>query len=388
MTICEALRRLDLIDSMKQHKSGRALYPELLLVTTNKNRPDLIITARSIFQLSRTCRYLRKVTSPSLLKNIRLSPFYSISPNEPGYLSVIRQVKSLHLNGDQELRHVKGLAVAFSSRFSSGDGDTASKGELRNEIHGLLRRLPNLRHLTVIRLGLDAPLMQSIPTLSLEHLWLWGAETDERVANDSLTSMTEPALKLQSLVVRESLQRGVMSIPPNWISRLIGPTMQDLAVDGDVLNPTNLPNLPGLEFLEVSSGSRAARIGPSVLSMLSKTPNLKEVALELKAPPGYPSNTFPTHSHLQRIMCHSSWLRYLIPGSSVTTAKVLCDSRLDLQEFSEILHEGNVPLRNLSLTYTSVWPQGAWSPDDLEQVVRCFPELEIFRFRMQDPKVG
>ncbi|KIO26868.1 hypothetical protein M407DRAFT_23926 [Tulasnella calospora MUT 4182] len=388
MAVCEALRRLDLIDAMKQHELWEPVYHELLLTTRNKNRPGLILTAHSILPLSRTCRYLHRVTSPSLLKNIRLSPFYPISPRGSAYLAMIRQVESLHLNGNQRLRHVRGLAVACPPHGASKEEDKASGGELRNQIRSLLIRLPNLRHLTLASMKLDAPLMQSIPILPLEHLWLLVPEAENPVTGGTLTLTTEPKIKLRSLVVRERRRRDAVFIPANWISQFIGPTMQDLAFDRDVLGSSELPVLPDLEFLQVPATSRFGRIGQSVPSLLSKAPNLKDVTLELEAPPWDPSSTFPTYSRLQHIVCNSSWLRYLIPGSSVTIAKVSCDSQIAMQELSEILHEGSVPLRNLRLTYSSVRAREPWSPDDLEYVVRCFPELEICRIEMQDPTVA
>ncbi|KAG8945118.1 hypothetical protein FRC04_001184 [Tulasnella sp. 424] len=388
MVVCEALHRMDLIDATNQHKSEQAEYPELLRKTTNKKRPNLIITARSILPLSKTCRYLHKVTSPSLLEKIRFSPPYSISPDDPGYLSVVRQIKSLQLNDDQRLQHVKGFAVELPSRHFPEDHDREQKNELNSQIGKILLRLPNLRHLTVIGMKLDGYLMQTIPTLPLEHLWLWNVGPENPNADGSLLSSTPPRIKLRSLLVRESQRRGDTPISAKWIDQIIGPTMQDLDFDGDFLEASKLPSLPELKFLEVKGSSRAPRVSQTALSVLSKTPNLKEAVLELKVAPEYPPNSLPALNNLQRIVCHSTWLRYLVPGRSITTAKVLCDSRIPGEEFSEMLCEGNVPLRNLSLTYARVWPQGAWIPDDVEHVVRYFPELEIFRFRMQDPKVG
>ncbi|KAG8901101.1 hypothetical protein FRC01_009924, partial [Tulasnella sp. 417] len=386
--VCEALRRLDLIDSMKPHGLGPQVYPDMRRMTTNINRPDPIITARSILRLSQTCRYLHRVSSSSLMKYIRVSPLWSFPARESGYRSAIRQTKSLHLNNNQSLQQVRGFAVDIPTQFILRDGETIDEAELRSQIHGLLMRLPNLRHLTVIGIALDTPLMWRISTMPLEHLGL------RTLGLDFLTFFrfiptTEPRIKLRSLVVYDISSEDVVSVPASWMSQLIGPTMQDLALDGSFLDLLDLPILPDLESLEIPDSFHVHQISPSLVSgLLSRVPNLKEVALELPAELQHPFNIFPELSHLQRIVCHSSWLRYLVPARPITTAEVICDPLVRVEEVSEILNEGSVPLRNLSLIYIEVGSHQAWSPDDLESVVRNAPELETLRLRMPHARIA
>ncbi|KAG9021531.1 hypothetical protein FS837_007188, partial [Tulasnella sp. UAMH 9824] len=174
----------------------------------------------------------------------------------------------------------------------------------------------------------------------------------------------------------------------NWISQLIGAAMQDLSFDMGALVPTVLPVLPDLEFLEGPPIGRIDLISPSMLSgMLSKMPNLKEMALESEAAQGDPFDTIPALAHLERVVCHVTWLGFLVPGRPVTTAKVLCDSRVRGQELFEILHNGSVPLHDLTLTYPMERENPTWSPDCLEPAARHLPELEIIHLRIYDQEV-
>ncbi|KAG8909462.1 hypothetical protein FRC00_010057, partial [Tulasnella sp. 408] len=383
IAVCAALRRIDLIDITTQEKPSEKVYPELLRNTTNKNRPDPIITAVSIAQLSQTCRYLYKVTSPSLLETIRLrSPLHG--NGELQYRSVIQKVMSLQSNSNQTLRHVKEFAVAFPSMFNTATAD--SRSDLRNQLGHLLMRFPNLRHLTVIGMALDAPLMHNIRNLPLEHLWLWDVQPEDPIADDTFIPTTTPKTNLRSLVLyeRANLWRGESFIPMNWISQLIGTAMQDLSFDSGALVPPFLPVLPDLEFLEGPDIIGGYRASPSILSgMLSKMPNLKEVALEGTAAYGDPANTIPALAHLECVVYHVSWLGFFIPGRPVTTAKVLCDSQVRMRELLELLGKSSVPLRDLTLIDPITW-----SPYNRDPFARYLRDLEILRLKTQYNNVG
>ncbi|KAG8924767.1 hypothetical protein FRC00_004754, partial [Tulasnella sp. 408] len=226
IAVCEALRRLDSIDVANRKNAQEDGYAELQRKTTNKNRPDMIITAVSILQLSQTCRYLHKVTSPSLLETIRLSPPSGVA-YESRYLSVIEQVKSLQLNSNQRLQHVRGFAVALQYLMWEANRDHGNN--LRDRICHLLTRFPNLRHLTVILMPLDAPLMRTILTLPLEHLWLFHVKPDNPITDHTFIFTTAPKIKLQSFLLWQQALHGVDEprIPVNWISQLIGTAMQE-----------------------------------------------------------------------------------------------------------------------------------------------------------------
>ncbi|KAG8952539.1 hypothetical protein FRC00_006742 [Tulasnella sp. 408] len=237
-------------------------------------------------------------------------------------------------------------------------------------------------------MALDAPLMHNILTLPLEHLCLWNVKPDGRTADQTFHLITAPRIKLRSLVLLDDSWRSNSLIPINWVSQLIGTTMRDLSLDASELVPPALPVLPDLEVLEFPAAIHTSMISPSMLyGLLSKTPNLKETAVQVKATPGDPADTIPALSHLERVMCHGSWLHSLVPGRPITTAKVLCDSQVRVRELFETLHEGNVPLRDLALTYAAEWGHPTWSPDDLEPVARCLPELETFRLHVEDYKL-
>ncbi|KAG9029272.1 hypothetical protein FS837_003600 [Tulasnella sp. UAMH 9824] len=200
-------------------------------------------------------------------------------------------------------------------------------------------------------------------------------------------------MELRSLVLwedrwREDRWHDGPSIPMNWISQLIGTAMQDLSFDMGPLVPPVLLVLPNLEFLENPGIGRSYRAKPSILSgVLSKTPNLKDLALEGEAAQGDPVNTIPALDHLRPVVCHASWLGFLIPGRPIMTAEILCDSRVRVQGLFEILQKGSVPLRDLTLTYPIERGHPTWSPDDLEPVARYLPELEILRLTIEDPKM-
>ncbi|KAG9035644.1 hypothetical protein FS837_001853 [Tulasnella sp. UAMH 9824] len=150
--------------------------------------------------------------------------------------------------------------------------------------------------------------------------------------------------------------------------------MQNLSFKPSEWVLSALPVLPDLEVLDVPGISL---LDSSMLyRVLSRTPNLKELALGGEALPGDPVDTIPALSHLDRIVCHTSWLPYLIPRRPITTAEVLCDSRVRVQEVFKILQKGSVSLRDLTLTY-EYWSHSAWSPNDLEPVARYLPELEV-----------
>ncbi|KAG9025487.1 hypothetical protein FS837_004917 [Tulasnella sp. UAMH 9824] len=366
-------------------RSWEKVYPELERTTTNKNRPDPLTTGYSILPLSQTCRYLYKVTSPFLLETIRLGPS-SFGDGVSEYLSVIQQVKSLQLNSNQRLQHVKGFGVAFSHLLKFVN--TGHKSDLRNQICHLLTRFPNLRHLAVVGMALDLQLMHGILALPLEHLFLSNVEPDNPIANHTFIPTTTPRINLRSLVLPVDLSHDFLCIPANWISQLIGKAMQDLAIDANELVPPALPVLPNLELLEVPAYFRMDLIRPSALyGFLSKTPNLKELAVDIPAAPADP-DTIPVLTHLERIVCHASWLPVLIPGRPITTAKVLCDSQVRVRELFEVLHKGSAPLRDLTLTYAITWGPLRLSPDDLEPIARYLPELEILRLENQDTQVG
>ncbi|KAG9035645.1 hypothetical protein FS837_001854 [Tulasnella sp. UAMH 9824] len=389
IAVCETLRGLDLIDSINQHISWGEQLPELRHTTINKNRPDPIITAVSILQLSQTCSYLHEAALPSLLKNIRLRPLSLSGNGRSSYLSVIQQVKSLQLNGNERLQHVKGFAVAFPGILKGEDTDY--KRDLREQICNLLIRLTNLRHLTFTGMGLDVSLMQNIVTLPLEHFWLWSAGLNYGSAHHKSVVTAEPRIRLRSLVTQRQSWRDEGSMPTEWMSQLIGPTMKDLVLDWDHLDSPNFPVVPDLEFLEVVAVTFGPRyVSPSMLSgVLSKMPNLREAWFQLMLIPENPSITFPTLPHLQRVACHSFWLQFLIPGRPITTAEVLYDTQIPVEELCKTLQEGSVPLRNLSLIYTfdHGQPQGTWSPDDLEPIAHYLPELETLRLQIRDAKV-
>ncbi|KAG9023458.1 hypothetical protein FS837_005791, partial [Tulasnella sp. UAMH 9824] len=266
------------------------------------------------------------------------------------YVSALRRLESLLMNSDQRLEQVRGFAVDLPPQYISWN-DTTDKVKFRKGIRNLLTRLPNLRHLTLLQIELDVPLLQSIPAMPLEHLSLWGATLDKPITDGALAVTTEPRIKLRSLAFWEGERLGAASIPANWISQVIGPSMQDLAIAGSELGLSGLPVVPALEFLEVRDHFDTPRMRQdAVLTLLWRTPNLKEVALKLKttSPPG----SFPALSGLQRIVCHASWLRYLLlPGRPITTAEVSFDSRVRVRELFDILHEQSVPLRDLTLNY-------------------------------------
>ncbi|KAG8924766.1 hypothetical protein FRC00_004753 [Tulasnella sp. 408] len=383
IAVCDALRQLDLIDVTNQERPWQNTYLELLRNTTNKNRPDPIITASSILQLSQTCRYLHKVTSPSLLETIRFRPPSRGDP-ESRYLSVIQQVKSLQLNSNQRLQHVRAFAVAFPHVLKREKTDGSS--DLRNQLCNLLMSFPNLRHLTVIGMALDASLMHNIVTLPLEHLWLWDVHPDDPIVDDTFIPTITPKINLRSLVLHEQAGswRDGSYLPMNWISQLIGTAMQDLLFDSGVLLPPLLPVLPDLECLEGPDITRPYHVSPNILSgVLFKMPNLKEVALEGKAADGDPVNTIPALAHLERVVCDVSWLGFLIPGRPVATAKVLCDSRVPMRELFEILGKSSVPLRDLTLIHPFAWP-----PDKFDLFARHVRDLEIFRLKVYSHEVG
>ncbi|KAG9021500.1 hypothetical protein FS837_007203 [Tulasnella sp. UAMH 9824] len=403
IAVCDALRRLDLIDATNWkkpgykpgYKPGWNIHPELYSKTTNKYRPDPIITARSILQLSHTCRYLHKVTSTSLLETIRLGPASSGGDLKSRCLLMIQQAKSLHLNSDQRLQHVRAFAVAMppAVRYEYSDYGI-DEIDLRNQICHLLPRFPNLRHLTVIDMPLDAPFMHTILTLPLEHLYLWHVWPDNPIADHTFNLTTIPKIELRSLVLKvpsvgRLFGRSKPSIPISWTHQLIGAAMQELSIEAIELVEPVSPTLPDLEFLEVLGDSLMDRIRPGVLNgLLSKTPNLKEAVLDVKAAPGDPTDTRPALSRLERVMCHASWLPILVPRRPITTVNVLCDYQVRVQELFEILHEGSVPLRDLSLTYVSRSGPQTWSPDDLEPIGRYLPELETLHLKIWDSKVG
>ncbi|KAG9021218.1 hypothetical protein FS837_007472 [Tulasnella sp. UAMH 9824] len=396
IAVCDALRRLDLIDATNWNKPGYKpgwnAHPELYPKTTNKYRPDPIITAVSILQLSQTCRYLHKVTLTSLLETIRLVPPSSGGDTKSRCLSMIQQVKSLHLNGDQRLQHVRAFAVAISHvlgmEFSEYEID------LRNQICRLLIRFPNLRHLTVIDMPLDAPFMHTILTLPLDHLYLWNACPDNPIADHTFNLTTTPKIELRSLVlivpsVGRLFGRLEPYLPISWTNHLIGAVMHDLSIEAIELVAPVAPVLPDLEFLEVRGDLLMDRIRPGVFdSLLSKTPNLKEAVLDVKAAPGDLTDTRPALSRLERVVCRPCWLPILIPRRQITTVDVLCDYQVRVQELFEILHESSVPLRDLTLTYSADVRRQTWSPDDLEPVARYLPELETLRLKIWDSKVG
>ncbi|KAG8912904.1 hypothetical protein FRC00_003520 [Tulasnella sp. 408] len=389
IAICDALRRLDLIDSIKQRESWGEELPELRRSTMNENRPDPVMTAVSVFRLSQTCRYLHEAALPSLLENIRLRPPSLSGNGMSGYLSVVQQVKSLQLNGNERLQHVKGFAVAFPGILKGEDTDY--KRGLRNQICHLLIRLTNLRHLTFIGMGLDVPLMQIIVSLPLEHFWLWSSGINYPPAYHTSAVTAAPRIRLRSFVGQRQSWRDEGSIPATWMNQLIGPTMQDLVLDWSQLDSPNFPVVPDLEFLEVVAVTFGPRyVSPSRLSsVLSKMPNLKDAWFQLILTPENPSSTFPALPRLQRVTCHSFWLQFLIPGRSITTAEVLYDTQIPVEELCKILHEGSVPLRDLSLIYTydRDRPQVAWSSDDLEPIARYLPELETLRLWTRDANV-
>ncbi|KAG8901149.1 hypothetical protein FRC01_009912, partial [Tulasnella sp. 417] len=224
--------------------------------------------------------------------------------------------------------------------------------------------------------------------MPLEHLGLQTLGLDFFTYFNFIPT-TEPRIKLRSLVVYDVSLENEVSVPTRWIRQLIGPTTQDLALDGRFLDLSDLPVLPNLEFLEVPDSFHAHQISPSFISgLLSRVPNLKEVALELQAELEHPFDIFPELSHLQCIVCHSSWLRYLVPARPITTANVTCDPLVRVEEVSEILGQGSVPLRNLSLIYIRVGSNQAWSPDDLESVVRNAPELETLRLKAPHARIA
>ncbi|KAG9025486.1 hypothetical protein FS837_004916 [Tulasnella sp. UAMH 9824] len=360
IAVCDALRRLDLTDITIPSKSRTKGYPELQrlpVATANKNRPDPIINVVSILPLSHTCRYLHKVTSPSLLETIRIAP-PSVGGGKLRYRSLMQQIKSLQLNNNQRLQHVKGFAVLSSHVLKEVHGRDY-ESELRNKISHLLMRFPNLHHLTVIGMELDGPFMHNILTLPLEHLWLWNVEPDNPDTFHTFAPATTPKINLRSLVLEDSWS-DYPSVPVDWISQLIGPSMQDLSIEANDL----------------------------VYGLLSKTPNLKEVAIEVDAALDDPADAIPALPHLERAVCRASWLPVLLPGRPIATVKVLCTPQVRVQELFEVLHKGSVSLRDLTLTYTNEWPRPTWSPDDLEPLSRSLPELEILRLRIRDPKMA
>ncbi|KAG8914029.1 hypothetical protein FRC01_004253, partial [Tulasnella sp. 417] len=144
--VFEALLQLDLFDSGLTYW----LQLEAQRANTNPNRLDPIFTAHSILYLSQTCRYLHKVTPPFAMKYILLRWPRSVRRAEWSYRSWIRQIQSVRLNSNQRLQLVTGLTVEIES-LSLPDGvDPIGELELRSQIHDLLIRLPNLRHLTVV----------------------------------------------------------------------------------------------------------------------------------------------------------------------------------------------------------------------------------------------
>ncbi|KAG8908727.1 hypothetical protein FRC01_007258, partial [Tulasnella sp. 417] len=372
--VCEALRQLDLIDSVEKYGLGLI---DARPTATNTNRPDPIFTAHSILRLSQTCRYLHQATSPSVMEYIRVCPIKPIRSPEWSCRSPIGRIKSLHLNSDQRLKLVRGFAVGIDSAWIFERVDPIEEPELRSQIHDLLIRLPNLHHLTVAGIALDAPLMQRISTLPLEHLGLRIFGLDNSMTHLPSTPMTEPKVKLRSLVAYDCSTWGKPKPDANWVRQLMGPTLQDLTLDGSFWNPSDLPVLPDLEFLRIPHELNPAAVSPSMLSgLLSGSPNLKEAVLLVPLGMRHPYITFPELPHLQHIYCPFFWLRYLVPGRPITTATVMCDPWVQLEKVCEILSEGSGSLRDLSLDYSTPGPEFEWSPDELEPVVRHFPELE------------
>ncbi|KAG8917958.1 hypothetical protein FRC01_002111, partial [Tulasnella sp. 417] len=321
------------------------------------------------------------------MEYIRVCPLSSIQSVQWSCRSTIGRIKSLLLNGDQRLQLVKGFAVEIASPSFPDREPPIEEPELRSQIHDLLIRLPNLHHLTVVGIALDAPLMQRVSTLPLEHLELRIFGLENSMTHPPLTPMTEPKVKLRSLVAYDCSAWNESKPDANWIRQLMGPTLQDLTLDGSLWNPLDLPVLPDLEFLQIPSTFHAGEVSPSMLSgLLSGSPNLKEAVLHFPLGVQHPYSTFPDLPHLQHITCPFSWLRYLVPGRPITTAKVTCEGWVRLEKVSEILSEGSGSLRDLSLIYFSLWPEFEWSPDELEPVVRQFPELETLCITTGDAK--
>lgn len=347
------------------------------------NRGGPICTSRSLVSLSETCRYLYRVSIPVLLETVRLSP--QPSYNGAGDFPVLQQIKALGRLPDSRLRGVNGLAVEL--RYRTGQ---AIREELfLNRLEDLLARLPNLRHLTLVRIPLSGAVMRRITALPLMDLRLWKSSPYQTMMDISACIAPNPQVKLRSLLVRPSFEEIVDEVGRRWVSRLITQSIVDMLLDVAFLPPlSDTPTiLEGLRYLALQS------FGPldsanKLSTFFSRVPNLEELCMWVNAPTDPSPVQLPILSNVSRLACYDYWLPYLVRGTRAVQIMVTAILPATTPEqILQSLSESTKPVQKLALHYEREYPQDAWPRDALKELVRLLPDLGYLRFRMEDPTV-
>ncbi|KAG8945121.1 hypothetical protein FRC04_001187 [Tulasnella sp. 424] len=378
--VCRALRQLDQEDETGDHEWESEHYSGPSTRIMNRGGP--IFTSRSLVPLSETCRYLYGVSIPVLLETVRLSP--QPSHKGAGDLPVLQQIRALGRLPDSRLRGVNGLAVELRYRI----GQAIREEVFLSRLDDLLARLPNLRHLTLVRIPLNGVVMRRITALPLMDLRLWKSTPYHSMMDISACIAPRPQVKLRSLLVRPSSGDHVNDVGRRWVSWLITQSMVDMLLDVAFLPPlSDTPTiLEGLRHLALQSFGQPLDSTNQLSTFFSRVPSLEGLCMWVNAPTGSSPVQLPILSNVSRLACHAYWLPYLVRGTRaieiVVTAILPATTP---EQILQSLSGSTQPVQRISLHYESEYPQGAWPPDALEELVHLLPDLEYLRFRMEDP---
>ncbi|KIO26867.1 hypothetical protein M407DRAFT_23925 [Tulasnella calospora MUT 4182] len=378
--VCRKLRQLDRAEAARHHERNTWQYPELSVRTRHWDVP--VCTSRSLVPLSKTCRFLYRVSTPLLLEAVRIYPRYGSPERGLGDFDILRQMKALGRLPHDGLQQIKDLGVELRSSLNP----LSMREELLlNQLNDLLSRLQHLRHLTLVRIPPDDALMRRITALPLQELRLWKSSPSPSASDISACISTRPQVRLRSLIVEARIGTSVNEVGCQWVDKLATGTMVDLLLDVGLLPPNNSALLEHLRSLTLRGLHHDPNLLDKLSTFFSRAPKLEDLYMWLDAPTDPSPARILILPAISRFELYSSWIPYLVLGTSVTRIKVLVQTGTTPEQIIRFMSQSAESVKYLSLQYNHSYPEGAWTGDALQDLVRLFPDLIHFSFRLEDP---